>query len=518
MINLEEINLEEINLEEINLEEINILTDDKKIALIGALFDYAHEEQNLKAIELGFKISELIDIEQLNDENNITLHYFLANGYNCLRDLKHKNTKKIWDFQLDESVKEIFHLRKAISNISFQKIEKQRQCQIYTNLGNCFNFIGRFIEAQQYWNKAVEISPDFAMGIGNRANGLYNYGSYLFDDFHKNLLNIFAFHDLNSALLLKEFLYPEAESQMQKLYLYLKQYIPDEYQIKLPDLNSYDLGKDKILVEYRKWCLKNVLFINPLNDLGNYNIASHDSLNMPTLTLKWSKPPIYVNLFNQIKQEFGTARFSYFNSLQSNNPHFSDIDINIIETMESAQYSYYLEQLKISFRLSYSILDKIAFLLNDYLKLGMKEFDVNFNSIWYADRDKKKLNEFFVNSKNWALKGLYWLSKDLYEKKGDWDDILEPEAKEIKKIRNSIEHRGLKVLLECVTHYDKDEEISYTIERLDFEAKTMKMLKLTRSAIMYLSLAIHQEESTKEVSDSIKIPVDYGLVPDFMRI
>jgi LA2681-like HEPN len=502
----------------INLEEINILTDDEKIALIGELFDHAHNEQNLKVIELGFKISELIDIEQLTDKNNITLHYFLANGYSSLREIKHKNTIILWNFKLYELIKEIFHLRKAISNVSFQKVEKQRQCEIYTNLGNSFYTIGRFIEAHEYWNKAIEVLPNFAMAIANKATGLHNYGNYLFDNNHRNILNIFAFHGSNLALTLKEFLQPDAEIQMQNLNLDLKEYVPNEYQINLPDLDTFDLGKNKELVKYRKWCLKNTLFINPLNDLGNYKIASHDSLNLPSLTIKWTKPPVYINLYNQIKQEFGTARFSYFNSLDRNRPHFSDVDINIVETMELAQYSYYLEQVKISFRLSYSILDKIAFLLNDYLELGMKENEISFKSIWYISRYKKELKEFFLNSKNWALKGLYWLSKDLYEKEGDWDDILEPEAKEITKIRNYIEHKGLKVQLEYVTYYDKEEEISYTIERLDFEVKTMKMLKLTRSAIMYLSLAIHQEESNKEISDSIKMPIDYGFVPDRMRI
>ena len=120
----------------------------------------------------------------------------------------------------------------------------------------------------------------------------------------------------------------------------------------------------------------------------------------------------------------------------------------IIETMEMAQYSYYLEQLKISFRLSYSILDKIAFLLNNYFNLGMKDHTISFKSIWYNNRDKKELKDFFVNSNNWALRGLYWLSRDLYE--SDLDDILEPEAQEITKIRNYIEHKGLKVLSEYV--------------------------------------------------------------------
>jgi len=51
-------------------------------------------------------------------------------------------------------------------------------------------------------------------------------------------------------------------------------------------------------------CLKNQLYINLLNDLGNYTIADHDVLHLPIMTLAAGEPPKYHTLFNQLKQEY----------------------------------------------------------------------------------------------------------------------------------------------------------------------------------------------------------------------
>src|SRR5260370_40565508 len=49
--------------------------------------------------------------------------------------------------------------------------------------------------------------------------------------------------------------------------------------------NEYDLGDSAEERRYRAWCLKNRMFINPLNDLGALSIAAQDVLTLPTLTV-----------------------------------------------------------------------------------------------------------------------------------------------------------------------------------------------------------------------------------------
>lgn len=494
-------------------------TQESQIDIVGKLFDSSYDNNSLEGVSHAFDLSNQIDVEELTKENLTYLHYDLSNGWKYLRKLRYGETNIDWAAQREELTKEIFHLRKAISSEGFKTTIKERRCQIFTNLGNSFSYIGRFVEAQEYWNKALHTLPEFSMAIGNKGNGLFHYGRSLYDDPHANLFMIFSFHYLQEALKKPNTLSSYAEHGIQQLSDFLKLHIPSEYLSELPNLNEYNLAEERQLRNYQNWCLENTLYINPLNDLGSYNVASHDCLNLPTITIKSNRPPVYLNIFNQIKQEFGTARFSYYTSIQANKPHFSDLDIELIETNETVRYSYYVEQLKISFRLAYSILDKIAFLLNDYLELKIELRKVSFKNLWYSDLKKKELIPFLKESNNWALNGLFWLSKDFHEKENEFDSVLEPESKEIAQIRNFIEHRGFKVVSDFKLPNIRNEEIdiSYAISRSDFEKKTIKLLKLTRAAIIYLALAVYHEENKRDYSSNKTMTIHSSLIPNNIK-
>ena len=506
----------------LSLTTLEGFTEEQQIDVIGTLFDLAFDKSSINGIQHGFHLSKQIKTENLKPTNLTLLFYDLSNGWSYLRKIKFSQTSGDWKFQMTELVNEIFHLRKAITSPGFSQISPIRRCQIYTNLGNSFSYIGRFVEAQEYWHMAIEINPEFAMAIGNMANGLYYYGSVLYDEIHKNIFAIFGYHYLVKTLKLQDQIHEDAKKGFQELHDRLKNYIagnfPEVYIKGFPNLD-YDLGKDLDLKNYRLWCLDKKLFINPLNDLGPFPTACHDCLNLPTLTLPSNRPPISLNLYNQIKQEFATARYSFYVSQFATRPHISDNDTPLVETMEMVSYSYYLEQLKIAFRLAYSILDKIAYLLNDYLELKIDNNKVSFRTLWYTTPQKNApLRAFFENSQNWALRGLYWISKDLYEKDKEFDTVLEPDAKEVATIRNYIEHKGFKISdsLSLPAGIFEEADISYTIQRDDFERKTMKLLKLTRSAIINVAVAIAHEE--KDQLDSQALPISTSKISKHRRV
>lgn len=509
-----------------HLLEIKILKDfDQKeqIDIVGSLFDLSFDERNLKGIEHAFDLSKQIDVTTLDDISLAVFHYVLSNGWSYIRKLRYGGGIKDWSFQTEELTNEIVHLRKAISSKSFADLDIDRQCSMYTNLANSFSYIGRFVEAQEYWNKALLIYPEFAMAIGNRANGLMFYGASLYDDVHNNLFQIFAFHGFKRALEIKQGIHPDAMAgflhHRDELYAYISGNFSQEYATQLPNLDNFDLGSDKQLLDYRTWCLENRLFINPLNDLGPFADASHDCLNLPTLTLSLKRAPVCINMFNQIKQEFATARYCFYASQDNSKPHFSDVDVVLVETMELVKYSYYIEQLKISFRLTYSILDKIAYLLNDYLNLEIEPNKVSFRGLWYKNSNNKVLRPFFTTSENWALRGLFWLSKDLYEKEREFDSVLEPEAKEVASLRNFIEHKGFKVVSDFpgLTSWFEEPDASYSISRKEFELKAMKLLKLTRAAIIYVAIAISKEEDNSNRTNSPAMPIVPSEIPIYTK-
>jgi len=504
------------------IDSIHDKPQELQLDIIGSLFDLSFDHNRLDGLDHAFSLAAQIDPAGLDKALLPIFYYDLSNGWSYYRKIKYHQKQESWLFQMEELTKEIFFLRKAIACPGFEVIAPERKCQIFTNLGNSFSFIGRFVEAQAYFQMALKIIPDFAMAIGNMANGQFYYGRILYDNIHANLFMANAFHLLKDALRYKKGLHPSAAYGFQQMHDWLEQYIsgnfPAAYLKDFPELNDFDLGEQKDLKDYRLWCLSRTLFVNPLNDLGPHTVASHDCLNLPTVTLPANRPPVCVNLFNQIKQEFATARYAFYMSISNTGPHLSDEDVPLIETMESIRYSYYIEQLKIAFRLSYSILDKIAYLLNDYLELNIALSKVSFRSLWYDP--KKQLHPFFVNSENWALRGLFWLSKDLYEKDMDYDAVLEPDAQEIAAIRNFIEHKGFKIVSDSPPLFDvfSEPDISYSITRSAFEQKTMKLLKLTRAAIMYTALAISHEEQRKVFDHSKSMPVTSNTVPRYTRI
>ena len=74
----------------------------------------------------------------------------------------------------------------------------------------------------------------------------------------------------------------EFKTTRQKIiqfYESLEKMIPTDFKNHLPDLNDFPLGEGD-LKEYRLWCLEKKLYINPLNDLGPYPIASHKLILM----------------------------------------------------------------------------------------------------------------------------------------------------------------------------------------------------------------------------------------------
>jgi hypothetical protein len=118
---------------------------------------------------------------------------------------------------------------------------------------------------------------------------------------------------------------------------------------------------------------------------------------------------------------------------------------------------------------------------------------------------------------NWGLRGLFWLSKDLFEEKGGFRDTTEPDARALSEIRNHLEHKYLKIHDQMWRGIEKQKDgdkksgvfkypIGYSLHRNDFHAKTLRLLKLTRAAMIYLSLAVHQEEKLKK-TPGMKVPM-----------
>jgi hypothetical protein len=475
------------------LEQIGLLID-----LSG---DLAREHGTTRALLWADELER----GALSATDAALLEYFRGNAWANRQSARHGDHMAAWAWDQPELQQQLRLLRGAVQHEGFCKLPNLRQCQIFTNLANQINTVGRFVESQEYWSRALAIKPRFGMALGNRGYGLAEYARALYDQGHKGVFLWQAYRSLTAALSDEAEYEGQGYDGAKAKFANIRDQIAARIDVKEAersvDLDGHEVGTSKQERAYRIWCLDNTLFLNPLNDLGAHRIAARDILHLPPFVAPIDEPPSLLGLFNQLKQEFVTARWLYYDGTRSDGVHFADRGVFLLNTLDYPSYSIATEKVKAAYRLAYSLFDKIAFFLNAYLDLKLDEARVYFRGVWYVNADRKQgIRPELELSENWPLRGLYWLAKDLFDK--GFHDVTEPDAQALYAVRNQLEHRYLKVHESYVpppanpSAVDRmwTDDLAYSIQREDFEAKTLRVLKHARAALVYLSLAMHREE------------------------
>lgn len=480
---------------------------------LGLLIDQATDKKDISVLEQAIdKCQQLLSTE-VSVEYRCLIHYFLANAWSGKRHAFYIGDDA-WVWEQLELEKEILHLRLAFAFSVKENTSSIYACQILTNLGNALSHVGRSVESIEYWNRALEISAEFPMARGNRGYGLYHYARFLYDQGHQALFLKEAHKDFSSALQFE--LYPEAAKSFQELKSRIETLFQLDSLEEEIDLNEFSLGDSTEEISYRSWCINQALFINPLNDLGAYSIAATDVLHLPSIVVPLGEGPYYAGFFNQMKQEFVSARFLLYEGLTTDETHYSDHDVTLVNTLDYPVYSLAVEKMKFAFRVTYSLFDKIAFFLNHYLDLKIPHRKISFKTIWYEKCNREKgINSKIEALKNNALRGLFWLSKDLSERREGFVDAMEPDAQEIEQLRQHAEHRYLKIhdSFFDLDYKDDSERLGFTdtlaksISRDDFCEKSLRMMRLSRAGLIYLCLIIQTEEERRSQERSPESPV-----------
>lgn len=475
--------------------------------LIDLAFVFKHVEATKRALQVGEGIGRL----SLTPVQGAILNYYLSNAWANRRQLERPADQDEWKWELPEVERQIIYLRRALRGDGFKELHPLRRCQILINLGNLLNTVGRFVEAMAYWDEALAILPSFGMAQGNRGYGLTFYARALYDEGHRPVFLRHAYVGLRAALSSDpddEYgLDPWARDGFTREVACLESTLVPEYLSKGTQMEEFPLGDSEDEIKYRRWCLRNRLFLNPLNDLGPYSIAAHDVLTTPSIVVKAGEGMHYQGFYNQLKQEYASARYLFYEGATSTTPHFSDKGVLLVNTLDYPCYSLAVEKVKVAFRVAYSLLDKVSFFLNHYLTLGIPERRVSFRSFWYAGQERQRgLRPEFDACDDWPLRGLFWLSKDLFENALEFRECLEPDAQELDSVRNHAEHKYLKVHDELWSgptdegraFGGRPDTLAFSVYRSHFTAKALRLLKMTRAALTYLSLAIHVEERKRE--------------------
>ena len=467
---------------------------------LGKRIDAATAAANERALML------LVDecdscLETASGEDRVFLYYFKANAYYGIASTKH-DFDYAWSWGKTESISELLSLRHAVAEPAFGTINPIRQCQIQTNIANRLNSLGRCVEAIEQWQLVIQIIPNFSMSLGNMACGICSYARYLYDYGHVGIF-LKAASEKYSAALAEDGFWDSGpdECAHDKLSRDLAEVNARLEAIKFDhsfDLNSFPLGETVDEQHYRGWCLRERLFLNPLNDVTTATVAATDVLHLPSHVYKIGDAPRFPAYYNQLKQEYISARYSIY-QYQWMDPikgHFTDREVLILDNADGGEFGHHVDQLKTAFRSAYALFDKIALFMNDYFSIGMNTRDVSFRRIWVergGHPPKQSLRTIFDGNQNLPLRGLYYLSKDLFDE--EFSSAASPDARELVSLRNYLEHRFL-----TLQHYNSgssntDTHLYVTADR--FFAKTMRIMRMARAALTYLSLSMYREEAIR---------------------
>jgi len=486
--------------ERLMIEAGEALVATEALALAAELLDTTQELGRRDGLQLVIDLLSRVDRDGLDPLASVQVDFCLGDAWGALDAIARRQgtTEAFWETEY--LAKRLLHLRLAVRGFdAIAEVPEEYACSVLNNLGTALNSTGRLLPAILVWDEAIARNPEFAMALGNRGCALVEYGRAVHDESHALLLWKRAWLDLGAAL--KKLPHPEAAEGFRQYLAFIEKVLPGESLTDALDWNQLPLGISNEESAYRQWCLDERLFLHPLNDLGPITLGAYDPISTPNMILGPGEGEYYQGFFNELKQEFVSARYLLFEGLAAKAPHFSDRDVTIADTLDQPVYSLASQKLRLAFRSASSLFDKAAVFLNYYLALEIPERQVTFRTIWYTKQDRtRRIRSEFRDRENAWLRALFALSLDTFDNAAGFPDVSEPDAKTLYEVRNYAEHKFLKlhssdhwrVLVPATPNQSVPQPLSLT--RQDFAEKTMKVMRTARELLIYLSLMIREEE------------------------
>ncbi|PFE14044.1 LA2681 family HEPN domain-containing protein [Bacillus cereus] len=454
-----------------------------------------------------------IDINQFNNELKIVFLYTETNYKAILQKISDCNFEKIRnvsmfvkehkcyeDFVFKNYIMRIAAYREAIKLSKLNnELSNDYVSQIYVNLANVYVEMGRIVESIEELKKVEHLVDNFPMAIGNLAIKHMSLAQMVTDRSVMRAL-------INKGLVkLKDICMSATPDiiplDILKLFHKWERYMENCIDTNLSDVESWSEKHDVDNV-YKIWSAERNLSLNYMNII--YNIGNVDDIQMINMGLGYfsnENRMEYYSWFNTIKQEYNMARYLLYqiDSLKFNTTVHESQRFNVlINTCDYPAIGYRTELLKISLKTAFSVLDKIGIFCCKFHNQNIPAHKVDFHK-WYKEIEL----EVALNS---PFNAMYWLSKDLDFKEGD--------MKEIRLLRNCIEHRFIRVL----DSYDipLSEELAdtskyeYKLSYLDLKRSAYETLSLVRRAIFYMVNGLNVEFNRvyyEEDKESLFIPL-----------
>ncbi|GAB5417846.1 MAG: hypothetical protein Crog4KO_24060 [Crocinitomicaceae bacterium] len=460
------------------------------VEIAGAYISMGSEALDKESIELGLKLFNDNRVKLDGQVTESSIEYCIANGQSALYKISIKDQRQ-W-FITPESVKgNLFDAKqsylKAFKLINVNELD-DFSIQVLTNLGNNLNDSGRIVEALQLFDLVLGHNPDFPEALISKADGL----RFMIQTTRCGLsTSLFAeMYNLYQKALRQNLPMPEdVESHTN---LVLKHTIDALTRLDF-DFDSaekefalnqkeYDAHPDEL-----KFYLDNFLSLSEHALYCKCNEAKSDDLfiGYPGFSVTNMKIVELEHLLNRIKSEFSFARKQLFEFKTSQVDDFMFYqNFGVHELIYGAQS----EKLRMSFRMCFGILDKIAHgVLHLFDLPRANNENTYFESFWKNPKAPEGRWEKFNEVRNTHLTALYSIACDLSKHNGEFSFY--------KQWRNQLEHDIFSLIPSNAAEQDvlNSELFSETVTMEDFEEKALHLLQLVRAAIFSFAFCCREE-------------------------
>jgi tetratricopeptide (TPR) repeat protein len=413
-----------------------------------------------------------------------TLHFNIGNGYYSLFSLDQGSGKAIdfYSYQPLHNAKS--HFRQALSANTLTDDMKR---QALVNLANVLDSLGRTVEAIHSYERVLAVDNSFPMAQANLGQALTTFaaicGEYKAATLHQAYSLIKAALSRRSQVLAigGQSAVDFFEKRMGEIAACFGDRTVLNKPIQHPALNVKRLTKAE--QEYYHFCHENRLFLNFHIHMSEVLCAASvvDNIMFSLFGRAPSESSRFVHLakyVNQMKEDFATARYLFFQSMQTR-PHVTRIShlTKYVDTLDFTENSLYLGSAKAAFERAYSVLDKIGAFLNAYLGLQTPKRHVYFRTIWACDRAKWwEVKNAIKQNKKLSLLGLYDVNRDFHT--GEYEHIS--------TIRNALVHDRLSLVDEFFLG-PRDSRVEETVVAItEFRQRTIDLLLIVKSCITNL--------------------------------
>lgn len=444
--------------------------------LAGNLIDIGGFTRNAAIAKEGLEIFTKNKEDILTIMSESSYYYNLANGMGAVVDVNLVGNPNINDFIKLNEVKNNYW--KAYK---FSREEGDVKPELMVNLANVLKQQYRIAESMDYYDQAISIDDSIPQAWVNRSEAL-------------ELLN-----DISTTYTIKminEVIrgYENAINTGACIPSWIETY---QRKIKynktaLDELNGSDgvhentamdekLTHDEYeaLSKYQKWCIDYNLMLSDHSMYCNCYASSKDNITIAT-----SREGVYGNfivpmemVLNRLKAEYSLARKMFF-EYKDGGEFFDDNSEAYYSELYNGEILFEnVEKLRISFKLCFGILDKIAVALCKLFDLKPDRGQIYFHNFWQVRDEKRKIKLNEINNK--GLFGLFSIAMDLNDNNG--------ELAFFRGWRNDLEHKLLVIyekgmLTDLYDSYKFFDDVKF-IEKEEFEQHLLQLMKLVKSAI-----------------------------------